>query len=99
MTGLTNGVSYTFTVTATNAVGTGASSSASTPIRLSTEPEKPTNLAVVVLGSSIALTWSAPENNGGTAITDYVIEYKLSTGGTWSIFVDGPSTQPSVTVA
>ena len=98
VTGLTNGTTYNFTVTATNAIGTGADSAPSNNVKLSTEPDKPVNLAAVVLGSSISLTWSAPENNGGTAVTDYVVEYQLSTGGTWSVFSDASSTQTSATV-
>jgi hypothetical protein len=38
VTGLTNGISYSFTVTATNAIGTGPASTASTPVTPSTAP-------------------------------------------------------------
>ena len=98
VTGLTNGSTYTFTVTATNAAGTGSSSSASNSVTLSTEPGAPTNLASTVLSSSIGLTWSAPASNGGTAITDYIVEYQLTTGGTWAVFADGTTTSTSATV-
>ena len=55
------------------------------------EPGQPVNLAAVVLGSSIQLTWSAPGSTGGSDITDYIVEYQLTTGGTWSVFADGTS--------
>jgi len=78
-------------VTATNAVGTSSPSSPSNSVKLSTEPSQPVNLAAVVLGSSIQLTWSAPGSTGGSDISDYIVEYQLTTGGTWSVFADGTS--------
>jgi hypothetical protein len=98
VTGLTNGTAYTFTVTATNAIGTGPVSSPSNSVTLFTEPSVPVNLAATVAGSSIALSWSAPLSDGGSAITDYVIEYQLTTGGTWSVFSDGTSTNTTTLV-
>ncbi len=55
-------------------------------------PQEPVNVAVTIGDSSASLSWSPPLSNGGTWITDYVIEYKLSSGGIWSIFDDGIST-------
>ena len=98
VTGLTNGVTYTFTVTATNAIGTGVSSGSSSGVTPANVPGAPTNLAPTVGDSSVDLSWSAPVSNGGSALTDYVIEYKLTTGGTWAVFADGVNTTPSVTV-
>lgn len=48
--------------------------------------------------SSVKLSWSAPSSNGGSAITDYTIQYKKSTSGTWTTFSDGTSTTVSATV-
>ena len=98
VTGLTNGTAYTFTVTATNAVGTSSASAPSNSVTLSTEPGAPVNLAAVVLGSSISLSWAAPASNGGSTISDYIIEYQLTTGGTWSVFSDAVSTQTTATI-
>ncbi len=98
VTGLTNGLSYTFTVVATNIVGPSLPSSSSNSVTLSTEPGQPINLASSVLGSSIGLSWSAPISDGGSAITDYVIEYQLTTGGTWAVFADGINTSTTATV-
>jgi hypothetical protein len=97
-TGLTNGVTYTFTVIATNALGNSVSSGSSSGITPASVPGVPTNLAAVVQDSSINLSWTAPASNGGSALVDYVIEYKLTTGGTWSTFADGVSTVPATTV-
>ena len=98
MTGLTNGVTYTFTVTATNAIGTSTSSGTSNGVTPATFPSAPLNPAATVQDSSIDLSWSAPSTNGGSTLTDYVVEYKLTTGGTWSVFSDGISTTPATTV-
>jgi titin len=91
MTGLTNGGTYTFTVIAVNDVGDGLASDPSSAITLPTAPSAPLNLAAVVKGSRIDLTWSDPASTGGSAITDYVIEYELTTGGSWVAFDDGES--------
>ena len=98
VTGLTNGTSYTFTVTATNDVGTGSASSPSNSVTLSTEPGAPGNLAATVEESSIGLSWSAPISDGGSPITDYIVEYQLTTGGSWAVFADGSSTATTATV-
>ena len=36
--------------------------------------------------------------NGGSAITDYVVEYSSNGGTSWSTFADGTSTVTSATV-
>src|SRR5689334_14839649 len=43
-------------------------------------------------------SWSAPASTGGAAISDYVIQYKLSSATTWTTFTDGTSTSTSVVV-
>lgn len=55
-------------------------------------PGVPVNLAATVGDKSIELSWSEPLSNGGINITDYVIEYKLTSGGVWVVFPDGVST-------
>ena len=79
ITGLTNGVNYSFTVTATNAVGTGAPSNSlsATP---ATAPSAPVLLTAVPGINQVTLTWSTPTTNGGLPITGYTAT--ASPGGT-----------------
>ena len=46
----------------------------------------------------IGLTWSAPVSNGGSAITDYIVQYSSDSGSTWTTFVDSVSVTASTTV-
>ncbi|WP_371780880.1 DUF7927 domain-containing protein [Streptosporangium subroseum] len=72
LTGLTAGASYTFTVAAVNAIGTGSASPASNAVVPYAVPGKPAITAVTAGSSSATLTWTAPTNNG-SAITSYII--------------------------
>jgi len=97
VTGLTNGTTYTFTVTATNSYGTSASSSASNSATPSTTPSAPTiGTATVVNGSTATVTFTASASNGGAAITSYTavsspgsITGTLSQSGSGTITVSG----------
>ena len=101
ITGLTNGSSYTFTMTATNANGTGSASEESDaviPAVPIVAPDAPTNLAGTAHDGYVSLTWTEPSDNGGSAIADYIVEYKLSSNGTWSLFSDGTGTSTAANV-
>jgi hypothetical protein len=71
VSGLTNGTAYTFTVTATNGVGTGPASDPSNSVTPATEPDKPTGVTATAYNSSAFVSWTAPASNGGSAITGY----------------------------
>ncbi len=71
--GLTNGDSYTFTVTATNRVGTGTASSASSAVVPATVPGKPTSVSAVAGNTTALVSWSAPASNGGSTIVGYTV--------------------------
>ncbi|MGD0882585.1 MAG: fibronectin type III domain-containing protein, partial [Acidimicrobiales bacterium] len=74
--GLTNGATYTFTVTASNAVGSGTASTASnavTPIDIIFPPGAPTDVVATAGNASASLTWDAPASDGGSSVTGYVI--------------------------
>jgi len=102
VTGLTNGTAYTFTVHATNAIGNGPESSASsavTPTSGATAPGAPTGLTATAGNAQASLSWTAPASNGGSAVADYVVQYRTTSGpGAWTTFTDGTSTTTSATV-
>jgi hypothetical protein len=78
--GLVNGTTYSFTVSATNSVGTGGPSNAlsATP---ATVPSAPRNPTAVVGKGGITVGWAAPTSNGGSAITGYRVYRGTIAGG------------------
>ena len=74
VTGLTNGTSYTFTVKATNAVGSGPASAPSAPAIPATVPGAPTGVtATSNANAQSVVSWTAPASNGGAAISGYTV--------------------------
>ena len=73
VTGLTNGTTYTFTVVATNAIGTGPASAPSDPVVPPAPPSPPTGVTAVRGAASATVSWTAPPSNGGGAITGYTV--------------------------
>ncbi len=101
ITGLTNGTAYSFSVTATNSAGTSPASSPSasvTPSAPATVPEAPFNLLATGVDSQVLLSWDAPASDGGAAISDYAIFYRVVGSSIWVQYNDGVSTLPSATI-
>ena len=49
-------------------------------------PEVPTSVSLdSVTSRSLVVSWVAPSNNGGSPVTGYVIEYKLSSSAVYSV--------------
>ena len=107
VTGLTNGTAYSFTVKATNAVGTGAASTASNWVTPATVPGAPIIGTATAAGGQVSVTFTQPAFNGGSAITSYTatsspggITGTLSQAGSGTITVTGlnPATPYTFTV-
>lgn len=84
ITGLTNGQSYSFTFRSSfRTLRSSATSAFSvTPVGV---PGAPTNVSGTATGASIALSWTAPVSNGGSAISAYKIEVSTDNGATWTV--------------
>jgi len=93
VTGLINGTSYTFTVIATNSVGNSPASVASSSITPATYPDAPTGLSVSRGNGTATISFSAPSDNGGNTITNYL----YSTNGT--IYTYANTTSSPITIS
>jgi len=93
VSGLTNGTSYTFTVTATNEAGPGAASSSSLAVTPRTVPGAPTAVTAVPGNGFAIVSFTAPVSTGGAAISGYTVT--SSPGG---VTGTGTSTDRSITV-
>jgi len=100
LSGLSESTAYTFTGTATNAYGVSLSSSASNSVTTLSVPGSPTSVTVTDPGTDgyAYVEWTAPASNGGSSITDYVVQYSANSGSSWSTFSDGTSTATNATV-
>lgn len=79
VSGLANGETYTFTVTALNSVGSGVASAPSSAAKLLAGPGRPTGIKGTGFLNSANLSWKAPKSAGGSRITKYTVT--VSPGG------------------
>ena len=70
---LANGDSYTFVVTATNRVGTSADSLASNAVTPQNVPDSPTGVTAIAGNAQATVSWTAPGDDGGSAITGFLV--------------------------
>ncbi|HSW82225.1 MAG TPA: IPTL-CTERM sorting domain-containing protein [Usitatibacter sp.] len=73
VTGLTNGTAYTFTVTATNAIGTGLASAPSNRVTPATVPGAPTIGTATAGNAQATVAFTPPASDGGSRITSYIV--------------------------
>ena len=79
-TGLTSGVTYYYTVTATNVMGESPASTEASAAPLSL-PTEPLNLQANPGNAQVVLAWGVPASDGGSPITNYRIYRGLTSGG------------------
>jgi hypothetical protein len=99
--GLVNGTRYYFRVLARNAIGFRAASNVVNQIpRPAAPPSAPRTLTALAGPASgqVRLTWLLPASNGGTAVTDYIIQRSTSSTSGWVTVNDGVRTTTSYTV-
>jgi alpha-tubulin suppressor-like RCC1 family protein len=68
-----------------------------TPTTVTTVPWSPAAPKAEAGSKKVTLTWTAPAN-GGSAITDYVVQFSSNGGTTWSTFNDGVHATTGATV-
>lgn len=99
--GLANGTTYRFRVTAAHEY-VGETSAVLSVTPRADAPMQPPAAPWALIGTgepgAISLSWRAPVWNGGANISDYVIYY-APVGGTWRRFEDGASTRTDARIS
>uniref|UniRef100_A0A2A4JBM0 Hemolin n=1 Tax=Heliothis virescens TaxID=7102 RepID=A0A2A4JBM0_HELVI len=85
---LTINTTYTFRICARNEIGTSLPYISDEKITIGktlSPPSQPQNFAVRETTSrSVTLQWAAPESDGGSIVTNYIIEYKTAKAKSWT---------------
>lgn len=58
----------------------------------------PTSVSATAGNAQATVSWTAPVDNGGYAITDYAVQFSSNGGTSWTTFSDGTSTTTTATV-
>ena len=93
VTRLSNGTTYTFTVVATNVVGNSLASAESNSVTPATVSSAPTDVTAAAGNNQATVSFSAPLNDGGSAIINYTATSNpgnyTQTGSTSPLVVTG----------
>ncbi len=95
ISGLTNGTAYQVQVRATNRAGDSAWSAPATGTPAAEKPNRPDAPVVAAKSQGLGVSWTAPANNGGSAITDYDVQYRACTATDGDTSVKTCSTNPT----
>ena len=93
--GLTNGTTYTFTVSAANAIGAGPASAASAPVTPAGVPGAPGGVSAAPGNASASVSWTAPAN-GGSNITGYTVTPFVGANGQGPTTVSGSALSAAI---
>uniref|UniRef100_A0AAR2KZV0 Titin n=1 Tax=Pygocentrus nattereri TaxID=42514 RepID=A0AAR2KZV0_PYGNA len=84
VTGLEEGILYQYRVYAENIAGIGPCTKASEPVAARDPCDPPGQPVVVnITRTSVSLSWTKPENDGGAKVTGYIVERKELPDGRW----------------
>ena len=97
VTGVATGTFSTVTVRTTR-VGYETGTATSTSISSATAATQPTDVSATTAARSAVVSWTAPSDTGGIAITNYAVEYSSTNGETWTAFAHTPSSLTNLTV-
>ena len=89
-TGLTIGTTHYYRVAARNSEGLGTASAAVSQTARAVAPGAPLQLAAAAHGTTMNLSWDAPEDDGGAEVTSYRIETSTD-GDAWTELVSSVS--------
>jgi len=84
--GLVNGGAYRFRVSAVNGVGTGDPSDTAAAVPF-TVPAAPAGLVAGATDRAVDLSWTAPADDGGRAVTGYTVQRSVDGGDHWTTIV------------
>jgi titin len=56
------------------------------------------SLTATAGNGQIDVSWLSPSDNGGTSVTDYVVEYKASAAGSWTMLNEGVGVGTTATI-
>jgi hypothetical protein len=80
---LTAGPTYSWTVAAVNAAGETLGETAARTFTVRTIPGLATATTANASGTTVTFAWGSPANDGGAAISGYILRYRPS-GGAWT---------------
>lgn len=99
VSGLTAGTSYTFQVAAKTQAGTSPFATSVIRITASGITTAPRTLATsTTTRNSVKLTWTAPQTLNDGTVTDYKVQYRLSTSTAWLTFTEPVTAVTGATV-
>ena len=101
VSGVAANTACTATITTTQTGYASGSATVTETSATATVPSRPTSVAAVSGNTQLAVTWVAPANTGGSAITEYIVKYSSSGGvaGSWTRYSPGsPITASPCTV-